>query len=75
MKYKFELIDAENNSTEISEPIGWDVSAIKVKRDKKYHGIFYEYTNDLEFIGNGLLIAFIIFPFNITVFNRYNIIF
>jgi hypothetical protein len=56
MKYKFELIDQDNNSTEISEPIGWDVSAIKVKRDKKYHGIFYEYTNDLEFIGNGYLL-------------------
>jgi hypothetical protein len=67
MRYKFELLDSDNNSTEISEPIGWDVSAIKVKRDKKYHGIFYEYTNDLEFIGNGYLLLR-------TLFETYGIL-
>lgn len=53
MVYKFELIDSLGNSIQIDEPIGWDTANLKVKRDLKYHGLTYQYTNDLQFINNG----------------------
>lgn len=48
MDFKFYLDDIE-----IEEPIGWDTSELSIKRDMgKYHGLFFSYTTDLEFIGD-----------------------
>jgi len=48
MEFKFYLDDLE-----IEEPIGWDTSELSIKRDMdKYHGLFFSYTTDLEFIGD-----------------------
>jgi hypothetical protein len=48
MEFKFYLDDLE-----IEEPIGWDTSELSIKRDmEKYHGLFFAYTTDLEFIGD-----------------------
>jgi hypothetical protein len=52
MEFKFYLDDVE-----IEEPIGWDSSELSIKRDMdKYHGLFFSYTTDLEFIGDAYFI-------------------
>lgn len=38
-------------SLKIQEPIGWDEDAFGLERHKDYHGIFYSFTNDLQFEG------------------------
>lgn len=58
MDFRFSLIDYTFNpsgdTTVIDEPNGWQNIAIKVKRDKKTHGIFFDVTaNNLEFVGDG----------------------
>ena len=48
MEFKFYL-----DGIEIEEPTGWKDSELSIKRDMdKYHGLFFSYTTDLEFIGD-----------------------
>lgn len=38
-------------NTPVDEPIGWADAELVLARDKKFHGIFFEYSLDLEFQG------------------------
>ncbi len=52
MEWKFTIIDRDYNHTEIDEPVGWDNTEIEIKRDDKFHGVFFDYQgNDFEFHG------------------------
>lgn len=42
-----------SGSQQIQEPIGWKDDDNVFKRNKKYHGVFVEMTNNLEFTGDG----------------------
>jgi hypothetical protein len=35
------------------DPVGWDALGKKIKRDTKWHGVFYEYSPKLQFIKDG----------------------
>ncbi|ELR69160.1 hypothetical protein C900_05356 [Fulvivirga imtechensis AK7] len=37
----------------IEDPVGWDGLGKSIKRDKKLHGVFFEYTPKLQFIKKG----------------------
>lgn len=44
-------IQHENNKPyEITDPIGLDEGDLELKRNKTYHGIFYEQSNDIQFV-------------------------
>lgn len=42
MRWRFTL-NPDDENLEISEPIGWAEISLKLVRDKKWHGIFFEY--------------------------------
>lgn len=50
MNWRFTLINRNNISYIIEEPVGWDAFEISVKRDLDTHGIFFDYqNNDFQF--------------------------
>jgi hypothetical protein len=42
MLFKFTILDRNNVSTIIDEPIGWDANTMELKRDLEVHGISFE---------------------------------
>lgn len=54
MAWRFTLIDRDNNETIIDDPLGWDDITVNIKRDRDWHGIFFDYTvQQLEYHGHG----------------------
>jgi hypothetical protein len=54
MKWRFTLIDRQNNNIPIEEPVGWDGTEIIIKRDGDSHGIVFNYQgNEFEYVGEG----------------------
>lgn len=50
MKWQYTLIDRNNNSHIIDEPVGWDACEIEIKRDLEKHGVVFDYQgNDFLF--------------------------
>lgn len=47
-EYRFFL-----NGTQVADPIGWNESAKKIRRDEKYKALFVEYVPDLTFHSDG----------------------
>lgn len=35
------------------DPVGWDTTGKRIKRDPKWHGVFFEYTPRLQFVKDG----------------------
>lgn len=57
MRWLFKLTTTDYTDQEIDEPIGWREAQFTIKRDiEKYHGLFFGYVTQLEFIGNGFRI-------------------
>lgn len=53
MNWRFTIIDRDNVSHVIDEPIGWDATEITIKRDDNTHGIMFDFQNaDLKYYGN-----------------------
>lgn len=48
MRWRFTL-NPDSDNLQISEPIGWDDIVFNLKRDKGWHGVFFEYSLPLEF--------------------------
>lgn len=48
MRWRFTL-NPDTDNYPISEPIGWDKIKFSLKRDKTWHGVFFEYSLPLEF--------------------------
>ncbi len=54
MKWKFTLSNAIEGDLELSEePIGWADIVMNMKRDMKWHGVFFEYAISLRFYEEG----------------------
>jgi hypothetical protein len=49
--YKYYII-INSTQTLIDDPIGWDSIELSIIRDKKYKGIFFPITSNLEFVGS-----------------------
>lgn len=47
-RWKFTL-NPDTDNKEITEPIGWETIPITLKRDAKWHGVFFEHSMDLTF--------------------------
>jgi len=48
IRWKF-TINPDTDNLEISEPKGWSNIRFTLRRDKKWHGVFFEYTGPLGF--------------------------
>lgn len=54
MKWRFTIIDRNNVSTVIKQPVNWDANTITIKRDPLLHGVFMDIGGTaLEFYRNG----------------------
>lgn len=52
--WKFILISASGEETEVDNPLGWEDVQCDIKRDEKWHGIFFSYAfSKLQFYGEG----------------------
>lgn len=49
---RFYLSDNRTQSIRIPEPIGWNDDELEVVRNKKYHGVLTQFTDDLKFYGD-----------------------
>jgi hypothetical protein len=53
MLWRFSILDRNNITTVIEEPVGWDATKITIKRDLEKHGVFFDYQgNDFRFYDN-----------------------
>lgn len=48
-EFKYDLTYSGGTITLDNDPVGWEDAALKLKRDTDYHGVFKEYTFDLQF--------------------------
>ncbi len=54
MEWRFTLSNSNYGDLVLSdEPIGWSEIALNIKRDMKWHGVFFEYAVALQFYGEG----------------------
>lgn len=51
MRYQFTLNPATDNKL-IEEPIGWKSIKLSLEREKNKHGIFFDYSQDLQFFNS-----------------------
>lgn len=52
MKWRYTLIDRDDNHHIIDEPVGWDACEIEIKREMEKHGVVFDYQgNDFLFYG------------------------
>lgn len=49
IEFRFTLSHAIEGSLEIDEPVKWNGSKFNLKRDDKYHSLFFEYSSQLQF--------------------------
>ena len=54
-EFKYDLTYSGGTITLDRDPVGWEDAVLKLKRDTDYHGVFKEYTFDLQFhcLGGG----------------------
>ena len=48
-QFKYDLTYSGGTITLDRDPVGWEQAVLKLKRDTEYHGVFKEYTFDLQF--------------------------
>jgi hypothetical protein len=48
-EFKYDLTYSGGTITLDRDPIGWQEAVLRLKRDTEYHGVFKEYTFDLQF--------------------------
>lgn len=53
MIWRFSILDGSYTATEIPNPIGWADAVFKFRRDKDLHGVFFDYSIPLKFVGMG----------------------
>lgn len=53
MEWNFIFSNPIYGTSSIEEPIGWNDISVNIKRDMSSHGVFFDYAESLEFIGNG----------------------
>lgn len=46
MNWRFTIINRDNISFVIDEPVGWDSNVVEVKRDAEWHGVFFTNQGD-----------------------------
>ena len=55
MNWRFTIIDRDNISHEIQEPVGWDAIEIDILRDENTHGIIFDYQGkDMKYYGDAM---------------------
>lgn len=55
MIWRFSILDRNNVTTVIDEPVGWDANVSEIKRDPDWHGIFFNNQGDtFEFYGQAM---------------------